>query len=47
MAAVTICCDIRDPQNKDNLLIKEEQFAKLFFSITTLLFTLLATAMFG
>ena len=32
---------------KDNLLIKEEQFAKLFFSITTLLFTLLATAMFG
>ena len=33
--------------NKDNLLIKEEQFAKLFFSITTLLFTLLATAMFG
>ena len=32
---------------KDNLLIRKEQFAKMFFSITTLWFTLLATAMFG
>ena len=32
---------------KDNLLIRKEQFAKMFFSITTLWFTLLATTMFG